>query len=94
VKVVFARTEIKSALAEVELVFEGSEPLAGLRLVGFAVRKDPKGVLYVTLPGRAFGIGEKRQYFDYLRGESEHNHTEDVRWIKDLILDAWKHEQA
>jgi len=74
-------------VAEAELIFEDGEPLAGLKLVGFSIYKNAAGRLYVTLPSRAFGMGEKRQYFDFLRSAKE-KHS-DTQTVKDSILGAW-----
>jgi len=80
----------ESLVAEAELIFEDAEPLAGLKLVGFSIMKNPSGRTYVTLPSRAFGMGEKRQYFDFLRSAKEKHY--ETQTIKDAILDAWAKE--
>jgi hypothetical protein len=41
--------------------------LAGLKLVGFSLWRSPEGETYVTFPSRAFGAGQERRFFDYLR---------------------------
>jgi hypothetical protein len=54
--------------AEAEIVF-GSEcgPLAGMKLVGFSIWRSPEGEFYCTFPSRAFGTGNDRRFFDFLR---------------------------
>ena len=39
----------------------------GLKLVGFSLWRSAEGEIYVTFPSRAFGAGQERRYFDYLR---------------------------
>ena len=53
-------------VCEAEVVFE-EEPLTGMKLVGFSLWKSPDGEVYVTFPSRAFGTGNDRRFFDYLR---------------------------
>lgn len=69
-------------VADVEIYFETDlpEPFAGKKLVGAQVRRNREGKMYVNLPGRAFGAGSKRQYFDYLRdGQEDHERMEEVK---------------
>jgi len=54
-------------VSEAELVFSSTGILAGLKLVGFSLWKSPEGEIYVTFPSRAFGAGQERRFFDYLR---------------------------
>ena len=55
-------------VCEAELVFPSTAGiLAGLKLVGFSLWRSPEGEIYVTLPSRAFGAGNERRFFDYLR---------------------------
>lgn len=55
-------------VAEAEVHFgPDAGPLAGLKLVGFSLWRDPEGDLYITFPARAFGTMSERRYFDYLR---------------------------
>jgi len=79
--------EDTNCLAEVEMVFDDGEPLSGLKLVGFAVRRDSHGNQFVTMPSRAFGVGGKRQYFDFLRSARERH--SDTTWIKRTIMEEW-----
>ena len=71
-------------VCEAELVFEGDGPLAGLRLVGFALWRGTDGATYVTFPSRAFGLGEERRFFDFLRGDAAA-----VKRFKAFVLDAF-----
>jgi hypothetical protein len=76
----------KNLVCEAELHFgDPHGPLAGLRLVGFALWRGTEGEVYVTFPSRAFGKGEERRYFDYLRGDREA-----VQGFKAYVLDAFK----
>ena len=54
-------------VCEAELVFPATGILAGLKLVGFSLWRSPEGEIYVTFPSRAFGAGQERRFFDYLR---------------------------
>jgi hypothetical protein len=72
-------------ICEAELHFGTVGPLAGLRLVGFSLWRGTEGEAYVTFPSRAFGKGDERRYFDYLRGEREA-----VQRFKTYVLDAFK----
>jgi hypothetical protein len=51
--------------------------------------------MYVTLPSRAFGTGEQRRYFDFVRAESgDHKETYRVKdWIR-AEYKAWKKGQG
>jgi hypothetical protein len=55
-------------VCDAEVVF-GPEcgPLAGMKLVGFALWRGAEGEVYVTFPSRAFGLASERKYYDYLR---------------------------
>ena len=72
-------------VAEAELVLEGE--LRGLKLAGFAVRKQGDGTLYVTFPAKAFGIGGQRRYFDFLR--TVDGCLDPVKSLKARVLDAY-----
>lgn len=55
-------------VCEAEIVFEAEAgPLAGMKLVGFSLWRSPEGEVYVTFPSRAFGSGNERRFFDFLR---------------------------
>ena len=74
-------------VTEVELNFE-ADGLTGLKLVGFCIWKSPEGEFYVTFPSRAFGAGNERRYFDYLRGVDGGNGA--VKALKEAIIAAHK----
>lgn len=75
-------------VCEAEIVF-GDEcgPLAGMKLVGFSLWRSPEGEVYVTFPSRAFGAGNERRYFDYLR--STDGDALPVKNVKAWIKEAW-----
>lgn len=82
-------TKPPNLLAEAEVHFvAGAGPLTGLKLVGFSIWKSPQGGTYVTLPARAFGTGQERRYFDYVRAISG-DHKETDR-LKEFVHDAWR----
>lgn len=60
-------------------------PLAGMKLIGFCLWRSPEGEIYVTFPSRAFGAGESRRFFDYLRSVEGSNPEPGKRvkgWIR------------
>jgi len=71
-------------ICEAELIFDADGPLAGLRLVGFCLWRGTDGETYVTMPARAFGAGDERRFFDYLRGDAA-----TVKRFKAFVLDAF-----
>ena len=76
-------------VCEAEVVFdESAGPLAGMKLVGFSLWRSPDGEIYVTFPSRAFGAGNERRFFDYLR--SAEGAPGDVRKVKAWILDEYR----
>jgi hypothetical protein len=74
-------------VCEAEILF-GDGALAGMKLVGFSLWKGPDGEVYVTFPSRAFGAGNDRKYFDYLR--SVDGTLETVKRIKALIVEEYR----
>jgi hypothetical protein len=58
-------------LAEAEIHFDANTPMAGMKLVGFQVRRsrkeDGRDPYYVTFPSRPFGTGTERKYWDFVR---------------------------
>ena len=78
-------------VSEAEVHFEEG-PLAGAKLVGFCLWKSPEGEVYVTFPSRAFGAGNERRYFDYLR--SVDGTLDVVKRVKAWILDEYRKETA
>jgi len=79
-------------VCDAELVFEEGTPLSGMKLVGFSLWRRADGEVFVTFPSRAFGAGQDRRFFDYLRavdgGPSE------VRRVKEWIVEAYKERSA
>jgi hypothetical protein len=78
-------------LCDAELLFE-EFPLAGMKLVGFALWRGTDGSVYVTFPSRSFGGGTERKFFDYLR--SVEGAGTDVRRVKDWILEEYRATRA
>lgn len=76
-------------VCDAELVFEpGDGPLAGMKLVGFALWQNAEGDVSVTFPSRAFGSGGERKFFDYLR-PLEGNLAESRR-VKEWIVEEFR----
>jgi hypothetical protein len=75
-------------VCEAELVFEEDGPLAGMKLVGFSVWRSVEGEVYVTFPSRAFGAGNDRRYFDYLRSAT--GTSEEVKRFKAWLVDEFR----
>jgi hypothetical protein len=78
-------------VCEPELIFDSTGPLAGLRLVGFSIWRNPEGEFYVTLPARAFGAGSERRYFEYLR--SLNGDLAATKRLRDWILEQYRDSQ-
>jgi hypothetical protein len=78
-------------VCDAEVMFE-EFPLAGMKLVGFALWRTADGGLAVTFPSRAFGGGTERKFFEYLR--SADGAVTDVRRVKDWILEEYRVTRA
>ncbi len=78
-------------LAQAELHFDDG-PLAGLKLVGFAVWRTASepGGLYVTFPARAVGFGPARRYYDFVRDEDGRFGGLATAALRDLLLNAYR----
>jgi hypothetical protein len=78
-------------LADAELNFlEG--PLAGMRLLGFAVWERRAGVgRNVTFPARTYSVNGERRSFSLLRPVSEATSQDHIR---DLVLAAYAEAEA
>lgn len=77
-------------VCEAEVVFPTTPecgPLAGLKIVGFGLWRGPEGEVYVTLPSRAFGAGNERRYFDYVRAVDGKGDA--VKRLKTFIIDQY-----
>ena len=66
--------------------------LAGLKLVGFSLWRSPEGEIYVTFPSRAFGAGQERRYFDYLRPVN--GGAAATKALKEALVAAYKAQAA
>ena len=75
-------------VCEAEVMFEEEGPLVGMKLVGFSLWRSPEGEVYVTFPSRAFGNGNERRFFDYLR--SIEGNGADTKRVKAWILDEFR----
>jgi hypothetical protein len=76
-------------VCDAEIVFESQDgPLAGMKLVGFALWTAAEGEVSVTFPSRAFGTAGERRFFDYLR--SVESNVADSRRVKDWILEEFR----
>ncbi len=83
-------------LADAELIFQAG-PLAGMKLVGFAIWERRTGGRNVTFPARQYSINGERRSFALLRpaeiNGDDHANPQDR--VRDLILEAYKeHEDA
>ena len=78
-------------LADVELHFDDG-PLAGLKLIGFAVweRKTGNG-RNVTFPARQYSVNGERRSFSLLRPTSDAAAQDRIR---DLVLEAYAAHEA
>lgn len=75
-------------LAEAELHFDDG-PLAGLKLIGFAVwERRTGGGRNVTFPARQYAVNGERRSFALLRPSGVDPSAQDG--IRDLILNAYK----
>ena len=72
-------------LADVELHFT-SGPLAGLKLIGFAVWEGKRGGRNVTFPARSYSVNGERRSYSLLRPIADAVSQEQLR---DRILDAY-----
>lgn len=93
-RVSFVRRENgpQNLLCDAEVVFDKTEGvLDGLKLVGFALWTGGKGI-HITLPSRPFGIGDARQYWDFLR--LAEGNPAPLRAFKQFILDAYQKERV
>jgi len=75
-------------LADAELHFtEG--PLAGLRLVGFAVWEGKRGGRNVTFPARTYSVNGERRSFALLRPQDSQSGVDAHDALAAQILDAY-----
>ena len=78
-------------VCEAELVFDEAGPLEGMKLVGFTLWRSADGEVFVTFPSRAFGAGNERKYFDYLRSLDS---VAAAKRVKAWILEEFRNSQA
>jgi hypothetical protein len=79
-------------VCEAEVVFPSTGILAGRKLVAFSLWRSPEGEIYVTFPSRAFGAGQERRFFDYLRPVN--GGAAAARAPKEAIIAAYKAQVA
>lgn len=74
-------------LADAEIHFEPGEPLAGLRLLGFAIwQRRTGGGRTVTFPARIYSVMGERRSFNLLRPQDS---AFDTPALIDQILQAY-----
>lgn len=79
-------------LAEAELHFGGDSPLAGLKLIGFAIWERRNGAgRNVTFPARQYSVNGDRRSFALLRPVTD---TTAHDAIRDRILAAYADHEA
>lgn len=77
-------------LADAELHFD-SGPLAGLKLIGFAVWEGKRGGRNVTFPARSYSVNGERRSFSLLRPIED---TAVQEALRDRILQAYAADRA
>jgi hypothetical protein len=77
-------------LAEAEIHFSDG-PLAGLKLVGFAIWERKNGGRTVTFPARQYAVNGERRSFALLRPIVD---TNAQNLVRDLILLAYAEQEA
>ena len=74
-------------LADAELHFDGDSPLAGLKLIGFAIWERKTGTgRNVTFPARQYSVNGERRSFALLRPAADATAQNAIR---DRILEAY-----
>lgn len=75
-------------LADAELHFtDQAGPLAGCKLIGFAIWQRPGREARVTMPARSYQVNGERRSFALLRPQDDSTQTER---ITAEIIDAWQ----
>jgi hypothetical protein len=80
-------------LAAAELHFTDSDPLAGLKLIGFGIWERRTGGRNVTFPARSYAVNGERRTFALLRPLADST----TNALRDQILAAyadWEHRHA
>ena len=81
-------------LADAELHFDEG-PLAGLKLIGFAVwERRTGGGRNVTFPARAYSVNGERRSFALLRPANGFGEREGTDRIREFILSAYEAQFA
>jgi len=90
-------------IAEAEVHFDDDlpAPFAGKKLIGFTLRKSKTGFLYVNMPGRAFGVGVRRYYVNFIQWANEdtlafideRTYNSELEDVKDYILREWRNRE-
>ena len=79
-------------LADAELHFGAESPLAGLKLIGFAIwERRGGGGRNVTFPARQYAVNGERRSFALLRPTADPTATNAIR---DRILEAYAASEA
>jgi hypothetical protein len=79
-------------LADAELHFGGESPLAGLKLIGFAIwERRGSAARNVTFPARQYSVNGERRSFALLRPMTD---TTAQNAIRDRILQAYAEYEA
>jgi hypothetical protein len=76
-------------LADAELHFTDG-PLAGLKLLGFAIWERKNGGRNVTFPSRQYSVNGERRSFALLRPRADATSQDKLR---DIILEAYKENE-
>jgi hypothetical protein len=77
-------------LADAEIHFAAG-PLAGLKLIGFAIWERKNGGRTVTFPARQYAVNGERRSFALLRPVVD---TNAQNLVRDLILLAYAEQEA
>ena len=91
--IVFTSNDSRSPLgklADAELHF-GEDPLAGLKLVGFAVWERRDGGRYVSIPTKKYSLNGERRSFALLRPTGD---TASQNRLREAILEAYREREA
>jgi hypothetical protein len=91
-------------VAEAEVHFDGDlpAPFAGKKLIGFTLRRSKSGRIYVNPPGRAFGVGIRRYYVNFIQDGnndnlsflSERYNNDELDDVKKFILKEWLNRES
>jgi hypothetical protein len=80
-------------VCDAEVVFEAEAgPLAGMKLVSFAVWRSVEGEIFVSLPARPYEAGGERRFYDLLR--SVHGDAADGKRVRDWIKEQYAAQHA